>query len=187
MHTRHNVLFVLALIILSASLPLHAQSKSSSAKGAAKASPAVATSSTAPPATLAQLMKGIMFTNSNVIFAAQNDDPAKVTPAKDPSLATNPLENTYGKWEAVENSALALSESARLLTVPGRKCSNCNNVPLQNPDWAKLVQGLKGAGITVYKAAQTKDQDKIVDAADVMTVACSNCHDKYREVAIRCK
>ena len=141
-------------------------------------------------ATLAQLMKGILFPSSNVIFAAQSENPADVPPAKDPSMATNPLASTYGKWEAVENSALALSEVANLLMLPGRKCANGRAVPINNPDWPKLVQGLRDAGVTVYKAAQTKNQDKIVDAADVMTTACANCHDKYREkpnLADRCQ
>lgn len=179
-----NLLFV-GIAILITGLPLAAQSKAAP-KGAAKSAPTKGATS-APPATMSQLMKGILFPSSNVIFAAQNEDPAKLAPAKDPSLAANPLESTYGKWEAVENAALTLAESARLLTVPGRKCSNGNNVPLQNADWAKLVQSLRDAGMTVYKAAQAKDQDKIVDAADVMTVACANCHDKYREVDVRCK
>ena len=134
-------------------------------------------------ANLGQLMKGILFPNSNVIFAAQNQNPAGVKPASDPATATDPLASTYGKWEAVENSALALSEAAGLLMVPGRRCANGRPVPLQNPDWPKFVQGLREAGMTVYKAAQSKDQDKIIDAADVMTTACANCHDKYREKA----
>lgn len=141
-------------------------------------------------ATLAQLMKGILFPSSNVIFAAQSENPADVPPAKDPSMATNPLASTYGKWEAVENSSLAIAEAANLLIIPGRKCSNGRDVPLQNADWAKLVQGLRDAGMTVYKAAQSKNQDKIVDAADVLTTACANCHEKYREkpnLADRCK
>ncbi len=141
-------------------------------------------------ATLGQLMKGILFPNSNVVFAAQSENPAEVPPAKDPSMATNPLASTYGKWEAVENSSLAIVEAANLLTLPGRKCSNGLAVPLQNADWAKLVQGLRDAGMTVYKAAQSKNQDKIVDAADVLTTACANCHEKYREkpnLADRCK
>jgi hypothetical protein len=141
-------------------------------------------------ANLAQLMKGILFPNSNVIFFAQGDDPAKVPPAKDPSTATDPLANTYGKWEAVENSGLALAESANLLTIPGRKCSNGLPVPNGNADWPKFVQGLREAGMKAYKAAQSKDMDKILDAADAMTTACANCHEKYREkatVAERCK
>lgn len=142
------------------------------------------------PATLAQLMKGILFPNSNVIFFAQSDNPADVPPAKDPATAINPLASSYGKWEAVENSSLAIVEAANLLTIPGRKCSNGRPVPVTNADWPKLVQGLRDAGMTAYKAAQSKDQDKILDAADVLTTACANCHDKYREkpnLADRCK
>jgi hypothetical protein len=153
------------------------------AKG--KAAPARQT-----PATLAQIMKGIFFPSSNVIFAAQGDNPADVPPAKDPAMAVNPLASSYGKWEAVENAGMAIAEAANLLTVPGRKCSNGLAVPITNADWPKLVQGLRDAGLTAYKAAQSKDQDKILDAADVMTTACANCHDKYREkptVADRCK
>jgi hypothetical protein len=141
-------------------------------------------------ANLAQLMKGVLLENSNVIFFAQSEDPAKVPPAKDPAAATDPLANSYGKWEAVENSALALAESANLLTIPGRKCSNGLPVPIGNADWPKFVQGLRDASMKAYKAAQAKDMDKIVDAADTMTTACANCHDKYREkptLAERCK
>jgi len=141
-------------------------------------------------ADLRQLMRGTLFPASNVIFAAQSDNPADVPPAKNPSMATNPLASTYGKWEAVENSALALSEVANLLMLPGRKCANGLDVPLKNAEWAKFVQGLRDAGTAAYKAAQTKNQDKIVDAAEVMTMACANCHDKYREkpnLADRCK
>ena len=135
-------------------------------------------------------MKGILFPNSNVVFFAQSQNPADVPPAKDPSTATDPLADTYGKWEAVENSALALAESARLLTIPGRKCSNGLPVPIGNADWPKFVQGLRDAGMKAYQAAKAKDMDKIPDAADAMTTACANCHEKYREkptLADRCK
>jgi hypothetical protein len=133
------------------------------------------------PATLAQLMRGTLFPDSNVLFAATGKNPADVPPAKDPSAATNPLESTYGKWEAVENSSLAIVETASLLTVPGRLCSNGRPVPATNPDWPKLVQGLRDAGMKSYVAAQSKNQDKLSDATDVLTTACSNCHVKYRD------
>jgi hypothetical protein len=141
-------------------------------------------------ANLGQLMKGVLYPASNVIFAAQDQNPAEVAPAKDPSTATNPLQSAYGKWEAVENAALALSEGANLLTIPGRKCANGLAVPITNADWPKFVQGLRDAGMKVYQAAKAKSQDKILDAADTMTTACANCHDKYREkpnFADRCK
>jgi len=152
--------------------------------------PAAAALKPAVTADLRQLMRGILFPNSNVIFAAQDDDPAKVPPAKDPALSPNPLASTYGGWMAVENSALALSEAANLLILPGRKCANGLPVPINNPDWPKFVQGLREASLATYKAAQSKNQDNILTAAGDLTTACSNCHDKYREkptLAERCK
>lgn len=142
------------------------------------------------PATLAQLMKGTFYPASNVVFAAQDVNPADVPHAKDPGMATDPLASQYGKWEAVENNALAIAEVANVLTLPGRKCSNGLDVPLGNPDWAKFVQELRDAGMVAYAAAQTKNQDKMTEAADVMTTACRNCHVRYREkrkLADRCK
>ncbi len=144
----------------------------------------------APPANLGQLMKGIFYPASNIIFAAQSTDPGKVAPAKEASTATDLLQSSYGKWEAVENSALAIAEASSLLLTPGRKCSNGLAVPLRNPDWTKFVQAVRAAGNTAYQAAKAKDQDKILDAADAMVTACANCHDKYRETktpADRCK
>ena len=141
-------------------------------------------------ATLNQLMRGMLYPESNVVFAAQDTNPADIPHAKDPSMATDPLQSQYGKWDAVENNALALAETANLLTIAGRKCSNGLDVPLQNPDWAKFVQELRDAAMTAYAAAQTKNQDKMTDAAGVLTTACQNCHLRYREKrnrADRCK
>jgi hypothetical protein len=142
-----------------------------------------------PPANMAQLMRGTLYPESNVVFAAQDVNPADVPHAPDPSMATDPLASSYGKWQAVENNALAIAEVADLLNVPGRKCANGLDVPLKNPDWAKFVQELRDAGMTAYAAAQTKNQDKMIDAAGVMTAACLHCHVKYRErkIADRCK
>jgi hypothetical protein len=135
-------------------------------------------------------MRGTLFPDSNVLFTATGKNPDDVPPAKDPSAATNPLEGTYGKWEAVENSSLAIVETANLLIVPGRLCSNGQPVPTTNPDWPKLVQGLREAGMKSYEAAQSKNQDKLTDATDVLTTACANCHVKYRDkdkLEDRCK
>jgi hypothetical protein len=132
--------------------------------------------------TLLQVMRGIIYPASNVIFAAQTDDPATMKPAPDPATSPNPLTSTYGGWTAVENSGIALAEAASLLTVPGRRCSNGKPAPIQNADWQMWVQELRDAGMATYKAAQSKNQDAILDAAGVVSEACSHCHDKYREV-----
>jgi hypothetical protein len=138
---------------------------------------------------LAQLMKGTLYPESNVVFAAQDLNPAEVPHAKDPAMATDLLASAYGKWEAVENSALAITAVADLLELPGRKCSNGVDIPVKNADWVMFVQQLRDAGTMAYLAAKAKDRDKMTDVAGVMTMACGNCHRKYREkrLADRCK
>jgi len=131
---------------------------------------------------LAQVMRGILFPNSNIIFDAQNNDPTK-------KKADEQFGNPYGGWQNVENAAIALAEASNLLIIPGRVCSNGKPAPNAQPDWPKLVQGLRDASMESYKAAQSKNMDKIVDAAGTLTEACSACHDKYREkpnLSLRC-
>ena len=135
-----------------------------------------------------QVMRGILCPNSNVIFTAQSEDPAAVKPAAEPSTSPNPLTAAYGGWDAVENSALALAESATLLTIP-RACANGREAPVQNADWTRFVQELREAGMFAYEAAQSRNQDRVLEAAEVVTNACGHCHDKYREkpkLAERC-
>ena len=130
---------------------------------------------------LNQVMRGILFPNSNVVFAAQNEEFAGIKQDKDPSLATNPLSSIYGSWTAVEDSGFALAEAANLLMIPGRVCSNGKPAPVGNADWAKFVAGLRDAGMEAVKAARAKNQDAMLDVSDKMTTACSACHDVYRE------
>jgi hypothetical protein len=130
---------------------------------------------------LRQVMRGILFPNSNVVFLAQGTDPTTVPKDADGTTSVNPLASVYGGWEAIENSSIALAEAANLLTIPGRTCANGKPVPVQNADWQRFVQGLRDAGMASYKAAQSKDMDKMLDAADTLTNACSECHDVYRE------
>lgn len=126
-----------------------------------------------------QVMRGVLFPASNVVFAAQ-DDPATMKPADDPSTSPNPLTSAYGQWIAVENAGIAIAEGANLLTIP-RACSNGKQAPINNADWQKFVAGMRDAGMTVLKAAQAKNVDQITAAADAVTTACGNCHDVYRE------
>jgi len=174
--------FLILTILVSVSLARGVSvAASQSTAMPAPSVPQVALPDSIHPAALAQLMRGAMFPNSNVIFAASNKNPADVPPAKRPSAAINPLEGTYGQWEAVENASLVIAETASLLSVPGRVCSNGRPVPTNNADWPVFVQGLRNAAMQSYKAAQAKDQDKILDATDVLTNACSNCHIRYRD------
>lgn len=141
---------------------------------------------TPPAANLNQLMRGLFFPHSNVVFATQRQNPADIPQAPEPSAASDPLTGVFGGWDAVENSALTLIEGADLLMTPGRTCSNGREVPLNAPDWAKLVDQLRDAGKVAYQAAQSKNLDRMFEASDVLNTACVDCHNKYRR-ANRCQ
>jgi len=132
---------------------------------------------------LVQVMRGILYPASNVVFFAQSEDPAAVKAEGDASTSPNPLSSSYGGWEAVSNAGIALAEAANLLIIPGRMCMNGRPAPIQNADWQMWVQGLRDAGMVAYKAGQARTMDAVLEAADVMSTACQNCHDKYRDVA----
>jgi cytochrome c553 len=131
-------------------------------------------------ANLAQLMRGIVYPSSNVVFAAQ-EDLGRFPPVKDPATSPNPLTSTYGGWQAVESASLALAESSSLLLLPGRICSNGAPAPVTRADWVKFTAGLREAGLGAYKAAQSKNQDAIVDASGAIADSCSACHEVYRD------
>jgi hypothetical protein len=127
-----------------------------------------------------QLMRGVLYPASNVLFAAQDDLGKQPKPA-DAATSPNPLTTTYGGWQAVENAGLALAEASRLISMPGRMCSSGRVAPVQRADWIKFTAGLRKAGLDAYAAAKKKDKDAMVDVAGTVSDACSACHDVYRE------
>jgi hypothetical protein len=154
------------------------------------------TPSPSPPqqvhADLNQLMRGVLYPAANVVFAAQNDNPGEIKfiPGHDPAMSTDPLTSTFGGWPAIENAALALAESANLLMIPGRSCSNGTPVPTKDPAWATFVQEVRDVSMKAYKAAQAKDQPKMIDLSETLSTACAGCHRKWRDrrtPANRCK
>ena len=134
-------------------------------------------------ADLNQLMRGVLYPAANVVFFAQADDPAdvKFIPGHDPGMSTDPLTSTFGGWVAVENAALALAESANLLSIPERRCSNGAPVPTKDPAWVMFVQEVRDASMKAYKAAQAKDQDKMIELSETLSTACAGCHRKWRD------
>jgi hypothetical protein len=132
--------------------------------------------------TLAQVMRGIPFPNSNIIFDTQSSDPAAPKKSDTSGGATSTYANTYGGWQQVENAAVALSETANLLMVPGRLCENGLPVPIGDALYQKGVQGLADVGAAALEAAKSKNLDKMVDISGAISDACLVCHEKYREV-----
>ena len=150
-------------------------------------SPAAPPAPTAPAAaapqvtaSLNQVMRGILFPNSNIIFDTQDKDPGA---PPDPAAGASPYAGTYGGWEAVENASMALAEAANLITLPGRVCQNNKPVPLDDPVFQKGVQALRDVAKLTYDTAKAKkyDADAMLNVADKVTQACATCHDVFRD------
>jgi hypothetical protein len=139
---------------------------------------------------LLQVMRGMLFPASNVVFAAQGDL-SLFKQDIHPPLSPNPLTSLFGGWEAVENASLTLAESANILLLPGRACANGNVAPVQRPDWIEYTKLLRDAGQAAYKVAKTKNQDTMVDMSVVIADSCNACYrvyrrDKQNDTSLRC-
>ena len=137
--------------------------------------------------TLLQVMRGIPFPASNIIFDAQNGDPEKPKDAKGDGSgnATSQYGSiaAYAGWNAVENAAVAIQETANLIMIPGRKCGNGQAVPNDQEDFKKWAADLAAVAkdVETFAKAKTFNQDKIDELTGKLSDACANCHMKYRE------
>src|SRR5947208_16867275 len=96
-----------------------------------------ATSLPPPEGNLAELMRAIAFPNSNIIFNLQLKDPGAQPKRKPASAPFDYVEwgsNEYPGWLAVDQAAVALTETAALLLTPGRRCQNGRPVPVDPGD-----------------------------------------------------
>lgn len=180
--------------VVHADLSLHAAVKRSCvlvavaimAGGMARMESQAQTPAPRPASTVQQLMQAILFPNSNLIFAAESDDPAAVRRDERPSTSTNPLTGLYGGWQAVENSSLALVESAELLNLSGRVCANGRPVPVDESQWKAAVQALRESAGATAAAARARSQKQISEAAEHLVDSCSGCHRIYRRAENHC-
>ena len=177
---------VLIVAFAFLSLSAVACSKAPTDTGGTGKAPAPAPSqsfSPQPYGSLAQIMRGINFPSSNLIFDTQTNDPGK--PKKlaggTEGGATSTFAGVYSGWQVVENAAVAVSEMANLIQIPGRLCENGKPVPLDREDFRKFSQGLADAGKAALKAAQSKNLDAMVDVSGTVTEACAACHEVYRD------
>jgi len=137
-----------------------------------------------PSGTVAQVMRGILFPSSNIIFTTQSIDPGAKKPES--STAGGGFDwltwggSVYPGWDVVDYAAVSVAESAKLMLTPGRRCENGKLVPVVDPDWIKFSLELEAAGKAAYKAAQTRNQDTISDSTNQLNDSCMNCHRVYR-------
>ena len=161
--------------------------KSSPAAPPAAAIAPVASHPTYPPAAnLGQLMRGIFFPSSNLIFNVQTHDPgergSKYEPPANAGFSwVDWGAGIYSGWELVDYAAVSIADSAPLLLAPGRRCENGRPVPVERADWIRFTTELVEAGKAAYKASQTRNQEAVSDVSNQLANACLHCHEVYRD------
>jgi mono/diheme cytochrome c family protein len=149
-----------------------------------RAANAAGASLSPPEGNLAELMRAIAFPNSNIIFNVQLKDPgaqAKKPPAAAPFDYVEWGSTVYPGWLAIDQAAVAITETAPLLLTPGRRCQNGRPVPVDRADWKRYVQDLVEVGKLVRRASQARNFDAFIDISDKLNDACANCHKVYRD------
>ncbi|MCU1338657.1 MAG: hypothetical protein JWO19_4238 [Bryobacterales bacterium] len=137
-----------------------------------------------PEGNLAELMRAIAFPNSNIIFNVQLKDPGAQTkkpPAAAPFDYVEWGSTVYPGWLAIDQAAVAITETAPLLLTPGRRCQNGRPVPVDRPDWKQYVKELAEVGKLARRASQARNYDAFIDISDKLNDACANCHKVYRD------
>ena len=134
---------------------------------------------------LAQVMRGILFPSSNIIFNVQLHDPAESAKPAQPNADTFSWTawggEIYAGWQLIDYAAVAITESAPLMLTPGRRCENGQPVPVDRADWIKFTQELAEAGRAAYKASQTRSQEVVSEATNQLSDSCMHCHRVYRD------
>ena len=136
-----------------------------------------------PEGNLAELMRAIAFPNSNIIFNLQIRDPGN-EPRRE---VAQPFDYTqwgstiYPGWLAVDQAAIALTETAPLLLTPGRKCQNGRLAPVDRADWRQFVADLVEVAQLAHEASKERNFEAFVDISDKLNEACDSCHRVYRD------
>ena len=136
-----------------------------------------------PAGNLAELMRAIAFPNSNILFNLQVKDPDK-QPKKQPGNSLDYVDwgsTVYQGWLAVDQAALAITETAPLLLTPGRRCQNGKPVPVERADWKQYVAALEDVGKLAYRESKARNYAAFEGIAEKLNDACANCHKVYRD------
>jgi len=136
-----------------------------------------------PQGNLAELMRAIAFPNSNILFNLQVKDPS-TQPKKQPGNTLDYVDwgsTVYQGWLAVDQAAVAITETAPLFLTPGRLCQNGKPVPVDRADWKQYVAALEEVGQRAYRESKARNYPAFVDVAEKLNDACANCHKVYRD------
>jgi S-disulfanyl-L-cysteine oxidoreductase SoxD len=143
-----------------------------------------------PTGHLNQLMRGVFFPNSNLIFTVQEMDPEKMPPQPPPSRPDGLTifdwgQQIYTGWPVVENAATALADASTLMTIPGLRCENGKLAPITEPDWIRFTDQMVSVARRTLRLAQSRDKDAVSEYTETLSDTCNACHRTYRDVGGR--
>jgi hypothetical protein len=143
----------------------------------------------APTATVKDLMLSIVDPSADVVWLS-------VTTVQSAEGTVDTVPKTDEDWKKVRQGAIALTEAANLLMMPGRHVagpgekSETPGVELEplemealiekdRASWNLRAKGLHDAGIEVLQAIDAKDAQKVFEIGEHIERACENCHSQY--------
>jgi len=141
-----------------------------------------------PLGNMAQLMRGVFFPNSNLIFTVQTHDPGVKAPPPSTTGQTGGFSwvdwgaGIYGGWELVDNAAIALADASPLMLTPGIRCENGRLAPVTDADWIRFTEEMIAVARKTYQASQSRKQEAVSEATGDLSDACTNCHRAYRDI-----
>jgi S-disulfanyl-L-cysteine oxidoreductase SoxD len=139
-----------------------------------------------PVGNLAQLMRGVFFPNSNLIFAVQQQDPGAAKGPNNVQAGASTYFDwgmgIYTGWQVIDNAALAIIDISPMMLNPDLKCENGRAAPVNDPDWIKFTEQLITVTKDVYRKSQARNQEAVSDATGDFSDACAACHSAYRDV-----
>jgi mono/diheme cytochrome c family protein len=144
-----------------------------------------------PTGTLNQLMRGVFFPNSNLLFTVQTRDPAAPVPPPDPAAKGAGFsvfewgQGIYTGWPVIENAAAALADASPWMLSPGLRCENGRLAPVTEPDWIRFTEQMVSVAKRGYRLVQTKNQEAVSEWTGDLSDACAACHGTYRDVGGR--
>ena len=143
----------------------------------------------APTATIKEIMLSIVDPSADVVWLS-------VTTVQSSAGTVDTAPKNDEEWTKVRQGAVALTEAANLLMIPGRHVAHAgekSETPgielepsemeeLINKDpaaWQMHARNLHDAGVAVLHAIDAKDSQKVFEIGEQIEVACESCHRQY--------
>ena len=142
-----------------------------------------------PTATVKDLMDSVVDPSADVVWLS-------VTTVESAKGTVETAPHTDEEWTKVRRGAIALTEAANLLMVPGRHVarpgekSETPGVELEPEEmealiakdvssWHKRARALHEAGLAALQAIDARDAPKVFEVGEQIERACENCHTQY--------